>query len=531
MRKLVYLLSFLFLSSLLYSQPKVTPTLSEIEEHGITKIPAPPPAGEFSVDTTQWTPLPAASSPFGRVASGVIGDYLYVFCSQGATGLAVALHLPTRTWTASTVPSALGYNAASCVANGELYKLSGTGSTNVFEKFTPTSNGLGTWTSLTPGPSNVMNAQNAIAFDGSNYIYAYSADYSTPAAAFLARYNISAGTWENLNGSPHPKRYPGFVAVDGKLYVIGGLVPAGVDPQVCQKYDPATSTWSTIAPVPEAINFAKWSTTTDGKLIYLLGSGGGYSTYPGSSNVYYYDPQSDSWYADGHTPAERGLPVGVYLTGFNRTFFGGGNAGGSGTNFQADCWEGDNPILIPVELTSFSASLNNNMVILSWETATEKNNHYFEVQRSSDNISFTTIGNVQGKGNSVVSQAYSFSDVSPLNGISYYRLKQVDFSGEFDYSAVAEVNVGDPLSFELRQNYPNPFNPSTDISYSLPAASKVSLRVFDPLGREAALLIDEFQEAGNYLATFNSHGLSSGIYFCRITAGDFVKTIKMNLLK
>lgn len=260
MKKIVSLLYLLFFSSLIFAQLDVI-TQAELEEHGKATEIRPP--NELHTDSAQWAPLQPASTAFGRTVNGVVGEYLYIFSSQGATSLAIAMHLPTRTWVQSTPPGSPGYNAASCVANGEIYKLSGSGSVNVFEKFTPTSNGLGTWTTLTAGPSNIMNAQNAIAYDGSRYIYAYNADYNTPTSSYLARYEISAGTWESLTGSPHPKRYPGMVGIDGKIYIIGGLVPSGVDPQVCQVYDPATKGWSTIAPIPEAINFAKWSTTTD----------------------------------------------------------------------------------------------------------------------------------------------------------------------------------------------------------------------------------------------------------------------------
>lgn len=88
-----------------------------------------------------------------------------------------------------------------------------------------------------------------------------------------------------------------------------------------------------------------------------------------------------------------------------------------------------------------------------------------------------------------------------------------------------------PLSFELKQNYPNPFNPSTVISYKLSERSKVSLIVYDILGREVAVLLNEFKQAGNYQVEFNAEGLSSGIYYYRLEAGNYNQTRKMNLLK
>ena len=88
-----------------------------------------------------------------------------------------------------------------------------------------------------------------------------------------------------------------------------------------------------------------------------------------------------------------------------------------------------------------------------------------------------------------------------------------------------------PTKFELFQNFPNPFNPSTDISYSIPRRSNVSLKVFDILGSEVAELVNKEMEAGSYQVSFNASSLSSGVYFYRLQAGDYVKIKKMVILK
>jgi hypothetical protein len=87
-----------------------------------------------------------------------------------------------------------------------------------------------------------------------------------------------------------------------------------------------------------------------------------------------------------------------------------------------------------------------------------------------------------------------------------------------------------PRVFSLQQNYPNPFNPSTTISYSLPKAALVSLRIFNTLGEEVAVLVDERKEAGYHEVTWNAN-VPSGIYFYRLRAGEYVETKKMVLLK
>jgi hypothetical protein len=186
---------------------------------------------------------------------------------------------------------------------------------------------------------------------------------------------------------------------------------------------------------------------------------------------------------------------------------------------------------IPVELTSFTASLSGDKVILNWYTATETNNLGFEVERSEDFISFNKIGFVPGFGTTTEPRSYSYTD-QPINcGKFYYRLKQVDYDGSFEYSDVVEVNLNVPTEFSLQQNYPNPFNPITTIKYSIPKETQVRLEILNVLGERVELLVNEIQTAGAYESVWNASNISSGIYFYRIQAGSFTDTKKMILLK
>jgi hypothetical protein len=88
-----------------------------------------------------------------------------------------------------------------------------------------------------------------------------------------------------------------------------------------------------------------------------------------------------------------------------------------------------------------------------------------------------------------------------------------------------------PNAFALYQNFPNPFNPSTTIKFELPKSSHVSLAVYDILGREQSVLVNERRNAGVYEVKFDGSNLASGVYFYRLEAGDFVQTKKLLILR
>jgi len=192
--------------------------------------------------------------------------------------------------------------------------------------------------------------------------------------------------------------------------------------------------------------------------------------------------------------------------------------------------------IIPVELTSFTGSVTGNDVNLSWKTATEINNSGFSVERKYENSEFSEVAFVPGFGTTTELKAYSFTDQNLYNGVYVYRLKQIDFDGTYSYSGEVEVVVTVPSEFRLDQNYPNPFNPATKITFSLTVDSRVTLKVFNALGQEVALLINKDLTAGSHNYDFNAEGLNSGVYFYRIEAtgingNKFVDVKKMILTK
>lgn len=198
---------------------------------------------------------------------------------------------------------------------------------------------------------------------------------------------------------------------------------------------------------------------------------------------------------------------------------------------------------LPITLISFTAQVNPHGagVMLEWVTASEINNYGFYVQcRADSNESFKDLPDcfVSGHGTTNEEHHYSFIHSTVGAGKCAYRLKQVDLDGTVHYPQVATLKWGQsdlaeekPTDFSLSQNYPNPFNPSTSIRYGLPQKSPVHLAVFNTLGQQVALLVEGEQEAGYHEVHLDGTGLSSGVYFYRMTAGEYVATKKLLVLR
>jgi len=188
---------------------------------------------------------------------------------------------------------------------------------------------------------------------------------------------------------------------------------------------------------------------------------------------------------------------------------------------------------VPVELTSFTASVIGNSAELKWNTATELNNSGFNIERKTESsTSWENIGFVSGHGTTTEAQFYSYTDNNLEAGSYNYRLKQVDLNGSSKYYNLAEVvKIVSPETFNLSQNYPNPFNPTTKISWQIPAESYVTLKVYDLLGNEVATLVNEEKTAGIYEVEFDASRLTSGTYFYTLKSGGFISTKKLMLIK
>ncbi|MBS1492850.1 MAG: T9SS type A sorting domain-containing protein [Bacteroidetes bacterium] len=194
---------------------------------------------------------------------------------------------------------------------------------------------------------------------------------------------------------------------------------------------------------------------------------------------------------------------------------------------------GPDASLLPVELSSFTSQVNGSNVKLEWSTVNEQNNSGFDVERkTSGSNEWKKISFVNGNGTSNETHNYSYEDKIAASGKYQYRLKQIDFNGNYKYYELSnEVEIEVPKKFNLSQNYPNPFNPATKINFELPRSSNVKLSVYDITGKLASELVNEQRAAGYYTVEFNGSNFASGIYFYRIEAGEYNATKKMTLVK
>jgi len=189
-------------------------------------------------------------------------------------------------------------------------------------------------------------------------------------------------------------------------------------------------------------------------------------------------------------------------------------------------------VVVPVELSLFTADIQENKVVLNWRTESELNSSHFEIERRSAAGEFQTLATIKSAGTTTVPQNYNYTDNTILiEDALFYRLKQVDTGGKVHYSNELKVEVEVQLpNYILWPNYPNPFSARTIICYQIPRMERVTIKIYDILGREVKTLFDQYQQSGIYHIPFNANALRSGIYFYRVKAGSFSKTRKLILL-
>lgn len=174
---------------------------------------------------------------------------------------------------------------------------------------------------------------------------------------------------------------------------------------------------------------------------------------------------------------------------------------------------------LPVELISFNVEKKKVGNMLFWETASETENDFFLIEKSKDGKEWEGLTKVEGNGNSSSLLKYNFIDMAPFYGVTFYRLKQVDFNGNFQYSKIIAVNSRKLPTFELHKLYPNPTTGTISIGFVSPGAGDVWVNINNLQGQEQ--MNRKFTIGSGYQEmSLDLSKLSKGIYFIILQQND-----------
>lgn len=443
-----------------------------------------------------------------------------------------------------------------------------------------------TWTQQSPTNSPGIRTDHAMAYLGGDKVLMFGGsdeNYSFTSSCWI--YDLSDNTWTDAEPLTRPdsRRYHAMAYIgDGKVLLVGGESGSGYTGETWI-YDLTENTWTEKSNLGYGI-FKHSVCFIGGDQVLLAGI----RTSDGVvDDSYIFDLSDNSWTQKADMPSARAHGDMVYIGDNKAMFFGGydngywytnttyifsstGNSwstdanstspsarinhrlaetsfdgssfivlfGGGGDARNDETWTfGGSDYPLPVELISFSAKAVNGEVVLEWQTATEVDNYGFDIQRALTELSgqcldeWIKVGFVPGNGNCNSIRKYSFTDKSINSGKYFYRLRQIDTDGSFDYSPIINVEIEIPNEFALSQNYPNPFNPITTINYQIPKRGKVMLKIYDIVGKEITTIVNEEKEIGNYSINFDSNNLSSGVYLYEIVVNNYHAIKKLVIIK
>ncbi len=183
-------------------------------------------------------------------------------------------------------------------------------------------------------------------------------------------------------------------------------------------------------------------------------------------------------------------------------------------------------VVLPIELISFNGENKGAYNLLSWQTATEINNNFFTIEKSNNAKDWEIAANIDGAGNSNTLLNYGWTDNTPYTEITYYRLKQTDFDGGFEYSSVIAINSKSHEVFEISELFPNPAKDFFNFTYKGNEGKELLIEIYNHIG-----LLVKKQEISdlqnNSQQTIKTEGLSEGIYFVKFLQEGNQKTSKL----
>jgi len=388
----------------------------------------------------------------------------------------------------------------------------------------------------------------------------------------------SLGRWFTRASLPTPRQEIPHAVLHGRIYVPGGLAAGGIGSTAVEVFDPTTNSWTMIAPLPEPLHHLGFA-AVNGRLFTTGGYAG--NTFTPTDRVYEYLPDSNLWRQKASMPAARGAHVALALDG--KIYAIGGVEAGVGVSSRNDEYD---PIAntwrtltsMPTAREHLAGAVIDSLIYVVGGRVGSSNRNTLEAYSPATNTWYTRASMPTARGGlaaaalngrmyvfggeipGVYAQNEEYNPATntwrtmapmptPRHGIgaasvgdSIFIIGGAPVQG-FGVTDVNEVFTLAPLtgvhehrssapsSFLLYQNFPNPFNASTVIRYQVPAASYVTLRVYNIPGQEVATLVNEAKQPAAYEVTWDAGNLPSGMYVYRLTSREYVATKKMLLLK
>lgn len=384
-----------------------------------------------------------------------------------------------------------------------------------------TTNGGTNWTVTNPPLTGTASAQNSVFCVDQNF-YGFGINTSP----YRVYFTTNGGTNWNLKTLTGAGGTSGFVSSiafnDNKIYGIAGTY--GTTTTLSRTTDGGMNWFSQTIPC-----------TIDGyaNLKYAPGTNSVYLIVSNTTTTQAFKSEDN-----GATWDSKTFPSGAYHSWHMDLALAGANANAVTTS-NTGIISKINESAMPVKLESFTSNVSGRNVNLKWSTSFEENNYGFEIERipvSQNAEKWSKIGFIKGNGNTNTKSDYYYSDSKLNSGKYQYRLRQIDYNGNYEYFNLSStLEIGLPGKFILSQNYPNPFNPVTKIDYEIPNNSNVNIELYDMTGKEVKSLVNTNQNAGYYTIQLNASDLSSGVYFYRLISqsngNNIVLTKKLSVIK
>jgi hypothetical protein len=384
-----------------------------------------------------------------------------------------------------------------------------------FWEYNPSTN---SWTAKANYGGGAMSGSSGFGISslGKGYLGATGLDALSNFTKKFYEYDQATNVWTskaqpplNVGSNPVMRYWAVEYAIGTKGYMMSGMGTMAANCKDLYEYNPATNTWATKAVY--TAGFGLWEATGFGigAKGYLVTGEDDTGTMVNNNREY--DPASNTWVASTPFPSlGRVGSVGFTINGCGYVITGRMSNGVTTNEVWKFC-----PVVLPIELVSFTGENNGNKNLLQWKTQTESNNHFFTLERSTDAVNFYSIAVVQGAGNSRTEKFYSYNDEDLPGGATYYyRLKQTDFDKQQSYSGLVSITSSSEVKALIY------FDGNCDllkINANLQAGAGVIVEVIDPIGTvvysESIFVNGDVKS----ITPINLSSLAKGAYLVRLS--------------